>query len=324
MHRLFKYSIVMMVIPGCATPPADHAQKLSAPAIQQNMAVETPRPARNLPHVEILVSENLPAYTDVARELEKVLGQRASVQTLGDNALKNQGMVYSLKSAENIQIISIGLDASIAASKLSSKQLVFCQVFNYRDYDLVSPMHKGISILPSPYQVFRTWRHLSPGISDIGVITGPGFEDEIRLASQAARQFQITLHHETVKSDKEYQFAFKKLGKKVQGYWLLPDNRVLSAASLHEVMNYSIYNSKPTAVFSNELLKLGGLFSINSDPVEVAKLVNLRLEQAQEKDSIPGPELIYADKVKLKINSVMVKNLGLKLPVHLRKFANAP
>lgn len=324
MHRLFKFSIMLLLLQGCSTQPGDQAPAVTAPVDEQNSPVEPLKVSHSQTHVEILISENLPAYTEVARELEKTLGQRASLQTLSDNTLKNQGMVYALKSAENTQIVSIGLDASIAASKLTNKQVVFCQVFNYRDYDLVSPMHKGISILPSPYQVFRTWRALAPTITNIGVITGPGFEDEIRLASTAARQFQITLHHETVKSDKEYQFAYKKLGKKVQGYWLLPDNRVLSATSLHEIMNFSVYNSKPTAVFSNELLKLGGLFSINSEAHDIARLVNQRLEQAQDKDSIPGPELLYADKVRLKINSVMLKNLGLKLPGHLRKYADAP
>jgi ABC-type uncharacterized transport system substrate-binding protein len=320
MRSLLKITLVLLVLQGCATPPVIPApvpDKTAQPA-------EPPRPAPKPAHVDILVSENIPAYMDVARELAKSLGQRATLHTLTDSQLRNLALVNSLKPKDRDQIVAIGLSASIAAKRLGNRQMVFCQVFNYQDYGLISSRHKGISMLPSPNQVFRTWHSLAPAISDIGVITGPGFEAEIENARAAARTHQITLHHETVKSDKEYQFAFKKLSKKVQGYWLVPDNRVLSANSLRDIMNFSVYNSKMVAVFNNELLKLGGLFSINSDVHDIARLVEQRLEQGEDNDLIPGPDILYPEKLKLKINSVMVRNLGIEIPEQYRKYADAP
>lgn len=320
MRRLLKMTMVLWFLQGCATPPV-----IPAPAPDKAaLPAEPPKPAPKPAHIDILVSENLPAYMDVARELAKSLGQRATLHMLTDSQLRNQGLVNSLKTRERDQIVAIGLSASVAARRLGNRQVIFCQVFNYQDYGLISPRHKGISMLPSPNQVFRTWHSLAPAITDIGMITGPGFEEEIENARAAARAHQITLHHETVKSDKEYQFAYKKLGKKVQGYWLVPDNRVLSANSLRDIMNFSVYNSKMVAVFNNELLKLGGVFSINSDVRDIARLVEQRLEQGADKDVIPGPDMLYPEKLKLKINSVMARNLGIEIPEPYRKYADAP
>jgi ABC-type uncharacterized transport system substrate-binding protein len=173
-------------------------------------------------------------------------------------------------------------------------------------------------------KTFSTWRKLAPNITDIGVITGPGFEDMIQTAKVAARSNGITLHHETVKSDKEYQYAFKQLADTVQGYWLLPDNRVLSGSVLSDVMTFSVRNKKQVTVFSEELLNLGGLFTTVSAPQDIAQQVLDRLGQAQNKDAIPGPDIVYLDKLIVRINPVMAQRLNLEIPESYRKYEHAP
>jgi ABC-type uncharacterized transport system substrate-binding protein len=156
------------------------------------------------------------------------------------------------------------------------------------------------------------------------VISGPGFDEVMQTAKIAARFQGFRLHHETVNSDKEYQYAYKKMSTKVQGYWLLPDNRVLSENILRDIMTYSVRNSKQVAVFSEELLKLGGLFSVQSNYRDIAQQVLERLEQAQFKDAIPGPDIVYLEKLELRINSVMAKHLDIAVPKQYRKYADAP
>lgn len=274
--------------------------------------------------VVILVSEDIPAYSEVASALAKRLGQRGSVRYLNGDQVENIKMLAEYKSDERKQIVSIGLNASVAAKSLTSRQVVFCQVFNYQDYELISARHKGVSMMPSMSRTFSTWRALAPNTADIGVISGPGFEDMIQTAKAAAKSYGITLHHEIVNSDKEYQYAYKQMADKVQGYWLVPDNRVLSGNMLRDVMTFSVRNSKQVAVFSEELLNLGGLFSTISDNQEIAQQVLDRLEQAQNKETIPGPDITYLDKLDLRINSVMAQRFNLEIPEQYRKYANAP
>lgn len=274
--------------------------------------------------VVILVSEDIPAYSQVASALGKRLGQRGSVRYLNGSQIENIKMLEEYKNDERKQFVSIGLNASVAAKSLTNRQVVFCQVFNYQDYELISPRHKGVSMMPSMTRTFSAWRALAPNIAEIGVISGPGLEDMILAAKAAAKGHGITLHHEIVNSDKEFQYAYKGMSDNVQGYWLLPDNRVLSGNMLRDVMTFSVRNGKQVVVFSEELLNLGGLFSAINDNQDIAQHVLERLEQAQYKDTIPGPDVIYIDKSDLRINSVMAQRLDLEIPEQYRKYANAP
>jgi ABC-type uncharacterized transport system substrate-binding protein len=316
--------LLFLALQSCAQP-----QQSAPPMPEPEPVALAPAPApppKKIPAIQvaILVSEDIPAYAEVAKALARQLGRRGNIYFLSGSQLENLKTVNKLKSEEHIQIVSIGLSASIAAKALGNKQVVFCQVYNYQDYALLSPKHKGVSMLPSLPKTFSTWRALSPDITDIAVISGPGFDDVTQAAKAAAKAHGFKLHFETVNSDKEFQYTYKKLSKQVQGYWLLPDNRVLSENLLRDIMTFSVRNSKQVAVFSDELLKLGGLLSISSDYRDVAQQVLERLEQAQLKEDIPGPDIVYLDKINLRINSVMAKHLNLKIPAPYLKFANAP
>jgi ABC-type uncharacterized transport system substrate-binding protein len=310
MHLRLIVVAVALVLQSCATPVAKTPPR--APA-------EKPAPKE----VVILVSENIPAYSSVAVALAKQLGQRASIRYLSGGSYENDRMLASYRDDERRQFVSIGLKASIAAKTLAHRQVVFCQVFNYHDYDLVSATHKGVSMVPSIPKTFGIWRALAPDITDIGVISGPGLEDLIEVARAAAKSDGITLHHVAVNSDKEYQYAYKQMADHVQGYWLLPDNRVLSSDVLRDVMAFSVRNSKQVAVFNDELLNLGGLFSAGDDYQDIAQKVLERLQQAQDKEAIPGPDIVYPDKVTLRINSVMAERLNLTIPPQYRKHEQA-
>lgn len=320
MRRRAIVILTILTLQGCAQPQGAPAipepdQKATSPVIAAKKTSSM--------QVAILASENIPAYSNVAMALAKQLGRRGNIYYLSDSQLENLKTIAKFKNEDRIQVVSIGLNASIAAKALTNRQVVFCQVFNHQDYSLITPMHKGVSMLPSLPKTFNAWRALSPATTDIGIISGPGFDDLIQTAKAAAKAYGFTLHHITVSSDKEYQYAYKNLSKKVQGYWLLPDNRVLSENILRDIMTFSVRNSKQVAVFSDELLKLGGLFSIGSDYQDIARHVFDRLEQALSAEAIPGPDIVYLEKLNLRINPAMAKNLGLKIPAQYRKVADA-
>lgn len=318
MRWRFHAILALLALQGCAQPPQN------APIAEPEKVAIPPKKAPPPMQVVILASEDIPAYSKVANAIARQLGKRASIHYLTGSQLENIKAIAKLKNEENTQIVSIGLNASIAAKTLGNKQVIFCQVYNHQDYGLLSPRHKGVSMLPSIPKTFSSWHALAPYVTDIGVISGPGFDDVIQTARNAARIHGFRLHHKTVNSDKEYQYAYKSMSKKVQGYWLLPDNRVLSEHILRDIITFSVRNSKQVVVFSDELLKLGGLFSVSSDYQDIAHQVTERLEQAGTADTVPGPDIVYLDKLNLRINAVMANNLGIEIPEHFRKFAHAP
>lgn len=314
--RWLIFAVTLLPVLGCVTPP---------PAQPPEPPPAPPPVKRELTEVVIFASEDIPAYSRVAKQLARQLGQRAGIRYLGERQLDNLKALEPYRNDEKKQFVSIGLGATVVAAKaMPDRQLVFCQVFNYREHGLISPKHKGVSMIASLSRTFAAWHALSPGITDVGVLTGPNMEDVLQAATAEAKANGITLHAVEVASDKEFQYEYKSLATKVQGYWLLPDNRVLSENALREVMSFSVLNSKQVVVFSDELLSLGGLMSVTSDYRDIARQVLARLEAADGRDTIPGPEIIYPAKAILRINPVMAQRLNLAIPKHFKKYVKNP
>jgi ABC-type uncharacterized transport system substrate-binding protein len=319
---LLEQGCVQSQLKDAAIPETNHQTRVTpVPPSPPSSTLVKKLPAMQ---VAILVSEDLPAFSGVANALVKLLGRRGSIHYLTTSQLENLKIVSKLSNETNLQVVAIGLAASVAAKSLGNKQVIFCQVYNYQNNALFSPKHKGVSMLPSLPKMFTIWHALSPGITDIGVISGPGLEEMLHAAQVAAQASGIKLHIVAANTDKEYLYSYKKLSKAVQGFWLLPDNRILSEQLLRDIMTFSVRNSKHVAVFNDELLKLGGLISFSSDKIDIAQQVFERLEQAQSLEDVPGPDMTSLDKVNFRINLVMANNLNLKIPAPYKKYAKAP
>lgn len=277
-----------------------------------------------LASVAILVSKDIPAYSQVSSELAKHLNQRHNTYWLDGDPVKNDEVIDRIQRSEHVQVVAIGLRAARAAQKLSGKQVIFCQVFNYQDYQLVAPSMKGVSVLPQPSEQFRIWKTLAPGLHRVAVITGPNLEPLVSQARAAADAYGIELLHEVVGSDKELLHAFKRLISQTQGLWLLPDNRVLSGGVIRTVMAYSVREGKQVLVFTPALLETGGLLSIKNSESDVAVHVLTRLRQAYGRKSVPGPDLAPLTKAMFQINARMAQHLGLVIPVQYRQFVYEP
>lgn len=271
-----------------------------------------PRP-RPLPAVVILVSDAIPAYQQVADELVKLLPRPSTLLYLSPEA-KSRKQLTALKSRDYQQFVAIGLSAAREAKALAGREdeLIFCQVFNYQDYALVGPRAKGVGALPGTGGMFATWSEMSPALKNVGVITGPGLEAVIAAASSEASRYGIQLQHRVVKTDKEALFEYKQMAPLVQGLWLLPDNRVLSGRIIKEMMSFSVRNSKQVAVFSDDILRLGGLLSVTTRAEEIAAKVAQRLQEAYKGKGVPGPDLLLLEEGNVQVNAIAAKRYNVK------------
>jgi len=64
--------------------------------------------------------------------------------------------------------------------------------------------------------------------------------------------------------------AYKQMAPKVQGFWAVADNRILSRESVRDLLSFSAKQGKQVLVFTPELLGSGALLSAASDPADVA------------------------------------------------------
>ena len=273
--------------------------------------------------IAIILSDNSPAFVGVQREIAKKFPQRVETYTLGDES-KYSTVRKKIQSSDLPVIVAIGLPAARLAQGLSGKKVVFCQVFNYEDTELVTPWMKGVSATAPVREQFRVWKALYPKLTSVGVITGKNLQGLMKETQAAAKENQIRLDRVEVRSDKETLYAYKQLSPKMQGLWLVPDNRVLSRDVIRDIMAHSVKEGKQVAVFGRELLGLGGLISAETSYADIAEQVLARVRHAQEVSGVPGAPVIPLTRTVIKINTVMAKRLNMTLPASLRGMAYAP
>lgn len=287
-------------------------------ALAAGCSTVQPKPA---PGIAILMSDRSPAFVGVQREIEKRYPHRIENHYLGGNEAANSAVQKKIQSSDIPLVVSIGLPAARVARGLSGKRVVFCQVFNYEDTDLVTSWMKGVAATPPVNEQFRVWKQLSPRLKRVGVITGKSLRGLMEEAQAAARENGLELVHVEVRSDKETLYAYKQLAPEIQGLWLVPDNRVLSREVIRDVMAHSVREGRQVAVFSHQLLALGGLVSAESDYADIAEKVLERLKQAHKETEAPIMPLARAT---IRINAFMARRLNLTLPGTLQGLAHAP
>lgn len=268
---------------------------LSACGLSRSPSVTT----AEYPELLILQSGTAPAYTRVTAELQRLWPGQTRVETI---AAANTAVNTRVRQSRAQLIAAIGLPAALVARALPDKQVVFCQVFNYREHKLIGATMKGVDALPPAQQHFDAWHALSPQLKRVAMVTGPGLDSLLASARRAAASNQMSVSHWAVNSDLEALYAFKRLGPDIQGLWLVPDNRILSAKLLRDVLALADRQGIQVLVSNPQLLRLGAWLSAESDPADIAQQVVSRLRAAAAHGAlVPGPAMVPLTKVKVQI-----------------------
>lgn len=297
---------------GCAAlPPAPsgHAARAPSPAV------------RPLPGIAVLQSDASAPYADVTNAIAQQWQGVVEIYRLHADADQNAGTLREIQASAKPIVIAVGLPAASQARQLSGKKVIFCQVFNYEDANLLTPWMKGVSATPPVSAQFRAWKLLDPSVTRIAVITGKGLHDLMQEARAAAKEHQIHLQHIEVVSDIEMRYAFQRLDSDVRGLWLVPDNRVLSREVLRDVLSMSPSRNRQVLVFNEQLLPLGGIMSVEADPADVAQQVLARVRQAT-RDTVPGPDVLGLTRINIELNQGVLERFGLSPPAQFMRAAH--
>jgi ABC-type uncharacterized transport system substrate-binding protein len=265
----------------------------------------------SLKYVPIVYGAEAPVFRTIAASMKRKLGSAATLYPLSRDPAKEKQQLRQIEARNPPQVVAIGLRAMRWSTALKGRQIVFCEILDRSQAGLTNEKVKGVNVIPPPAQLFARWRSLSPALRKVLVITGPGLEQQIAAAKKAARENGIRLVHRVVRTDKEYVYAYKRAASRYQGLWLLPDNRVLSRSAMLAVMSYSVRHGKQVAVFSPELLSLGGLISAQAVPDDVADQVIGRLRAGVGRSDLPGPAVAELTRSDFRINREVAQQLDL-------------
>ena len=192
---------------------------------------------------------------------------------------------------------------------MTTQPVDFSHVFNYEHHQLLKENSRGIAAMPPPDAQIAAWKEIDPSVSRIGVIVGEGHDDLITEAEIAAQRHGVELVVQVTRSDQETLYFFRRMIRDIDGFWLFPDNRILSTRVLQQMLEDANRQRVPVNVPSDSMLSLGAMVSMTSQASDIADtIVNVvRRIQAGQLDSIPPITRLSEIRVKTNETSSVVQ-----------------
>lgn len=273
----------------------------------------------------VLVSDDKGAVAAATGALQSAYAGKVEVFNLAGGRTREADIVKAIKASPLTQVVAVGLlAAQVARQRLDGKQVVFCQVLNVEEANLVAPWMKGVSGIPSLARQFAAWKTLDPSLRRIGLITGHKASYMVSEAEAAARSLGIEVEHVTVSSDRAVVPALAELReKRIGGLWLAPDSSILSQRAILDLMAYTVRHNIPVLAFSPALIKEGALLSASADTREIAGMAIERLRRAAPLPGlVPGEPLTPLAGARITIGAAAAARFGLAIPQKLREQAD--
>jgi hypothetical protein len=207
----------------------------------------------------VILSDHSTSYESVAAELGNLLVEPV-VFNLGDSGQSHEEVFADVAGSGVRVVIAIGLRAARAAAELSSVPVIYCQVFNFTEAKDVRIPVKGVAAIPPLSLQIAAWTEIGHG----------------RLLAEAAGAAVangVSFHYRIARSDRETLYNFKRMAPEIDGFWLFPDNRVLSVPVLREMVDIAARHDVRIAVFNEALLELGVALSTAAVESDIAAAV---------------------------------------------------
>ncbi len=297
--------IVALTLAGCELlTPWPSSPVAEAPTTPRPVIVQ-PQP---LPFAAIVISSRQPAYENVARELGDRL-KNYTVFDISDQTQPPASAFRVINDSTAIAVVAIGLQAAEAAIAMARMPVIFCQVFNFRDYQLLTDNSRGISMLPPLDLQIAAWKKIDPTMSSIGAIIGEGHDELITEARLAAEKHGVVLHIRSAKSDRETMYLFNRMAGEIDGFWLFPDNRILSAQVLRQLLQYAERHKVRVTVFNESLLSMGASVSASTVDADIADTIIKVLRRIEAGDIKNVPALSPLSDVRIVTNDAVFRKL---------------
>jgi ABC-type uncharacterized transport system substrate-binding protein len=302
--------------PSAAAAAAAAAEAAAAAATadaEAALSARIPEPSRY--EVAVLFASDYLGHADVAAQIAELLpadGYRLSRVDI--RAAESVAVVEGLRSRPELVTVAVGLDAvEFARARLGERPIVFCQVFNYRDLLGEGESVWGVHSVPPLALQLRAWKAIDGSLRRIGLIVSEAQTQWLENAVEAAARVGVEIRSEVSASDRETLYLFKRLAPQVDGFWLLPDNMILSPAVLEELLGYALSHDVGVLVFNEALLDWGALISASSTTVNVARTVRDVVARVAAGRTEGLAQMTPLSEVSLQFNAGVAKRLGVDI-----------
>lgn len=258
----------------------------------------------------VLRSSDAASYTEVADALDELLAGRYELQDVNYDELDAAG-ISAVANTDVAAAVAIGLDAATFAATKLALPTVVCQVFDPEPLVSQRDAVFGVAALPPPALQLQAWKRLAPTVASAGIIVSQSDRAFVTEAKQAAADAGIALRVEFASSDRELLYRFKRLAPELDGFWLFPDNKILSPSVLHEIFDYALVHKVHSIVFNPSLLNWGALLSVGGSSDNVAATVATVLDAVVDGSSSELRRVTPLSAVDARVNEEIAGSLGL-------------
>ena len=289
--------------PGIVLPPPEPMVVQPVPAPQPAPRKVAPKP---IPEVAIVLTSRQPAYEDVANEL----GDRLENFTIYDLSDRSQPPVSAFRlinDSNSGAVVAIGLRAAKSSLSMAKVPVVFSQVFNYQEHNLITENSRGVSALAPLDAHLSAWKKIDPTLARVGLIIGDGHEELVSEAEIAAAKYGVELQVQVTRSDQETLYHFKRMIREIDGFWLFPDNRVLSPRVLKDMLTQANRRQVPVAVSHEAMLSMGAAISVSSVASDIAATIIDVLGKINAGHIDDVPPLSNLSEVRVVTNDALLK-----------------
>lgn len=270
------------------------------------VVVEPPPVQEPLAPVAIVLASREPAYEAVVTELGKHLDDYA-IYDLTDKSQPPETAFRRINDENALAVVAVGLRAARAAVMLSQRPVVFSQVFNYSKSGLLTDNSRGVAAIAPLDAQLAAWKELDPGINEIGFIIGDGHERLIDAATLAALEQGINLIVRVSHSDQETLYFYRRMVADIDGFWMMPDNRILSARVIREILDDAHRRNVAVVVSHDAMLPMGAAISFTTSASNIAETIVSVLQKIHTDGIASVPELTELSEIRVRTNDAVLR-----------------
>jgi ABC-type uncharacterized transport system substrate-binding protein len=282
-------------------PPQPVIESSPEPAPPPRMVEPPP-----LPEVAIVLASRQPAYEDVANELGDRL-ENFTIYDLSDRSHPPVAAFRVINDSNSGAVVAIGLQAAKTSIAMAQMPVIFSQVFNYREHGLLTDNSRGVAALAPLDAHLSAWKKVDPTLARVGMIIGEGHEELVGKAELAAARHGVELHIRETHSDQETLYQFTRMMREIDGFWLFPDNRILSPRILRDMLEQANRRQVPVAVSHEAMLSMGAAISVSTVASDIAATIIGVLERINAGEMDKVPPLTELSEVRVVTNDAMLK-----------------
>lgn len=280
--------------------PAPEVIAEPEPEPKPKPVIEVPTPPA-APPIAIILTSNVPAYVDIATELAAYFEDHV-VYDLSQESLPPIAILRTINDSNSSAVVAVGLRAAQAAVSMSDKPVVFSQVFNYQQHDLLNDKSRGVAAIAPMRAQLSAWLEVSPHLKRVGLIIGEGHEEWLQNARVAAEELGLELDIRIAHSDQETLYIFRRMLATIDGFWLLPDSRVMSTRVLTEMFDDAPRHNVEVVVPNEAMLQLGAAISISTVASDIAKSIASVVRRMHAGETNQVPPITELTEVRVTVN----------------------